>query len=192
MRTGGFDQIPSCERVGTEVLAHDEIGVPGWMEPIEPLFEQGVEGRLADAHGGIRPDHVETNRGIDRVRADDDDVVESVPKGIGPAQFPCAFVDLDRVHRARWVRSRQPERDRAGTGSEIAQMTSRGGGREVATDLGVEEHGRSPVQTPTREDPRGSLDPDAPPGAVDLVVVPDVGTRGCLAEVVLVRHPDRR
>ena len=59
------------QRVGAEVLVHHHHGEPSGMQAFQPLQEQTVQGRVADAHRGVAVDAVDAKSRRDFVgRAD--------------------------------------------------------------------------------------------------------------------------
>ena len=60
---------PAGQGVGPQVLAHDQVCDACVGEMAEPGEQHFVQGRLPDADRRVRPDLVETLRGVDLLRS---------------------------------------------------------------------------------------------------------------------------
>ncbi len=89
---------PFLERVGTEILVHDENRAAVGRESGEPEFEHRVEFGFSDLDRRVAPDEVESPIGIDLLRIEDLDVPNTQSFGVPSREVACSGVHVDSDH----------------------------------------------------------------------------------------------
>jgi hypothetical protein len=171
------------QRVGAEVLLHDECSMSAGGEPPEPVEQQLVQGLLADADRRVRPDRGESHLGGDIVRMSDHDVGETVAACVGGAQTPGPGIHVDRPDGRRGGPAGHRQGDRARTAAEIEEVTGCG-----ERECGAQQHRRGRVEVAVGEDAAVGFHREGGVGQCD-VDDPGVGRDGgIVVEVLLAGH----
>lgn len=141
-----FDE-PLLQRIGAQVLVHDQHRSSRGRQPTEPRVEHGVQFGLPDPDRRIAPDEVETEIRVDVGGVGDLQIGERQSSGIAFGQFARPRVHVDGDHPSLRSAAGQGQRDRPGSAPEVEEHSI---GRRRGS-VGEKELG-SRVEAAVRED----------------------------------------
>src|SRR5665647_303381 len=147
---------PDRERVSAEVPGYDHPGGAPGTEPREPGVQELVQRLLPDPDGRVRPDLVVEFVGpyvLGQGRRDP--LADAELVGVGACQREGALVDVDRCDPGVGVRKPERDRERPDPAAEVEEPY-----RAFGRVAGAQQHRRTDIQAPTREDAARGLELD--------------------------------